>query len=302
MERTLFPMWMAVPVLLAGPAAADVGAEAGRQDGETGEGEDEASGIGLNLDLGFATAYVFRGLNVFADGDQLDPHLLLAPGITWSVFDTGLWLGYWGAFQLNGGNLSDNIDAGVGVEQDLLLGWDRDLGEAATVSLFLYWYFYPAAEEEAAGAAVPSYLDPGAMLTVHPGVDISLSVSYFAAVQDALSDYRYLYLNPALGKDLELHERVGFEARLSYGVKLYHRDSALHDNRHDVQLTLGLPIDLGAGWYVTPGFGVAWTDLAGEPPVIPQQQLVPDATTARQRPGNRSGWVVWGGLNLGVDL
>jgi hypothetical protein len=300
MKNTLVSVSIAALVLAAEPAGA-AGEPDGDMLGEVAEGEDDP-GLGLTIDLGFATAYVFRGLNVFADGDQLDPHMLLAPGITWSIFDTGLWLGYWGAFQLNGDNLSDNIDAGIGVEQDLLLGWDRDIGEAATVSLFLFWYFYPAADEQAAGAAVPSYLDPGAALTIHPGVDLSLSISYFAGVQDALADYRYLYLNPAMGKTFDLHERVAMEIRLAYGIKLYHPDSSLRGNRHDVQLTLGLPIDLGSGWYVSPGFGVAWTDLAGETPVIPQQQTVPDPTLVRDRPGSRNGWVVWGGLNVGVEI
>jgi hypothetical protein len=301
-RRTLSALLTATSVL-APLAAAATGEPAGEApvDGAAGPAEEDP-GLGLAFDLGFATAYVFRGLNVFADGDQLDPHMLLAPGITWSVLDTGLWLGYWGAFQVSGDNLSDNIDAGIGVEQDLLLGWDRDLGEAATVSLFLYWYFYPAADEEAAGAAVPSYLEPGAALAVYPGVDLSLGISYFAAVADALADYRYLYLNPAVGKSFGLHERASLETKLSYGVKLYHPDSTLHDNRHDVQLTLGLPIDLGSGFYLTPGFGAAWTDLAGSIPVVPQQQAVPDPTFARARPGARNGWVVWGGLNVGVDI
>ncbi|HUT76835.1 MAG TPA: TorF family putative porin [Polyangia bacterium] len=300
MKKTLVSVSFAALILAAAPAGA-----AGEPDGEAPDEATEEeidSGRGLNFDLGFATAYVFRGVNVFSDGDQLDPHMLLAPGIRWSIFDTGLWLGYWGAFQLNGDNLSDNIDAGVGIEQDLLLGWDRDLGEAATVSLFLYWYFYPAADKATAGAKVPSYMDPGMALTVRPGVDLAVGISYFAAVQDALSDYRYLYLNPSIGKDFELNERVGLEAKLGYGVKLYHRDSALRDNRHDVQLTVAVPIDIGSGWYLTPGLGAAWTDLAGEPPVVPQQQVVPDPATVRGRPGSRNGYVVWGGLNVGVEL
>ena len=54
---------------------------------------DTGGGVGINFDVGFATAYVFRGLNIFMDDDQRDQNMLISPGITWSIFDTGLGVG-----------------------------------------------------------------------------------------------------------------------------------------------------------------------------------------------------------------
>ncbi len=68
---------------------------------------------GINLDFGFASAYLFRGINMFQNNGQMNQHTLLAPSITWQVFDTGLSIGYIGVYQLNGGNTSKLIDAGT---------------------------------------------------------------------------------------------------------------------------------------------------------------------------------------------
>lgn len=260
--------------------------------------------IGLNLDLGFATAYVFRGYNVFQEDSQLDQNMLLAPGITWSVFDTGLWIGYWGAFQISGDNIRSNIDGGVGAEQDLLVGYDLGLGEAFTLSFGLAYYFYPFADEAAAGCKVPSYLEPSAGISIATVIDIGLNFTYFAGLQDAVSDYRYLYLNPTLGKSFELHEMVGLDLGVGYGYKFYHPDSSVNENFHDFLFTLGLPIYLPRGFYVTPSFGMAWTDIRDSSSRTGTSSYIPTggaegATTTRSAADE---FVFWGGLNVGVDL
>ena len=62
------------------------------------------SGDGLlNLDLEAASAYVWRGINVFGE-DQNSQAFSVFPSIT-ATFGA-LSLGYWGAFQLSGDNKS----------------------------------------------------------------------------------------------------------------------------------------------------------------------------------------------------
>jgi hypothetical protein len=135
-------------------------------------------------------------------------------------------------------------------------------------------------------------------------VDIGLNLSYFAGLQDALSDYRYFYLNPTLGKSFELHEMVGLDVKLGYGYKFYDPDSAVNENFHDVLFTIGLPIYLPRNFYVTPSFGMAWTDIRGggeQPGTTP---YLPTGGTAGTSGGGESPdeFVFWGGLNVGVDL
>jgi hypothetical protein len=65
---------------------------------------EEAKGIGLNLDVEVASTYLFRGLNLYRDADEqeLRQYPRLSPGVAWKIFDTGLTISYWGAFQLGG--------------------------------------------------------------------------------------------------------------------------------------------------------------------------------------------------------
>ena len=52
----------------------------------TGEAaQPEPRQIGLTIGLEVASAYCFRGLNVFQSDSQLDPHLLFAPALSYAV-------------------------------------------------------------------------------------------------------------------------------------------------------------------------------------------------------------------------
>jgi hypothetical protein len=112
------------------PADVDAQEEPSTPAGSEAEGaaaEEESAGYGLNIDVMYSTLYVFRGYNVFQDSSQMDQHGFLAPSITWSVFDTGLSIGYWGAFQLYGERRRAMIHEAIGAEQDLYLTYDFDL-------------------------------------------------------------------------------------------------------------------------------------------------------------------------------
>ncbi|MBU1238084.1 hypothetical protein KJ865_00110, partial [Myxococcota bacterium] len=87
----------------------------------------EESSLGLNAELQVSSAYVFRGLNVFQKTSQMNQNMLLAPGVTWSVFETGITIGYWGAYQLTGDNRSLNTDVGLNLEQDLYVTYERKI-------------------------------------------------------------------------------------------------------------------------------------------------------------------------------
>jgi len=246
----------AVTLLLTVTAAAPAGA---REEAT----EEDGGGLGLTVELGLHSAYVFRGLNLFRDSAQLDPNLLLAPGVSWSIFDTGLTLGWWGAFQLTGDDIDGNVDAGVGMEQDLYLLYELGLPYDLTLNAGVFAYLYPAADEKVAGATFPAYLEPQAGLTWSSVVDLSLTVTYLVGVQEvaAIRDCSYLYVSPKVAKSFELLPWVGLEAALSYGFKLFRVGNDGQDNVHDLTLTVAAPIAPWGPLTVTPTLGAAWTNL-----------------------------------------
>jgi hypothetical protein len=246
------------------------------------QAEEEA--IGLNLDVGLATAYVFRGYNVFQEDAQLDPHLLVSPTIAWAVFDTGLSIAYQGYFQISGGNIQDRMDAALGAEQDLTLAYTLGLPLGLGLWFGVVNYLYPAADEDVVGAACPYYFEPGVGLTWSGPVDLSLRVSYFLGIQDepAIRGISYLYINPRVGRTFAFGHQVKLSSGLGYGFKLWKEGNDGASNIHDLILDLSLPIEVIGGFYVSPGVHAGWTNLAGK--------------------GFADELFVYGGLNLGVNL
>ena len=223
------PTPASAPLSKAEPGASTLKLGAGEQ------AQEAPAPVGLNLDLQLATAYVFRGWNVFQETSQMDPHLLLAPGLTYAIADTGLSVGYWGAYQLTGANIGATLDAALNAEQDLFVSYERDLGHDMTLAVRFFSYFYPAADRRVAGASVPTYLEPIVAFTASPGVDLGVQVTYFAGVQDApgISGISYLYVNPSVGKSFELVEHIGLELLLGYGIKAFKEGNAGRSNVHD---------------------------------------------------------------------
>jgi hypothetical protein len=223
--------------------------------------------IGLTLGVGVETAYYFRGLNVFKADSQRDMHGLFEPSLTYAVPGTGLSLGYWGGYQVNGGNSTDLIAAGIGHEQDVIVRYAGELVKGLTLAGILTGYLYPFADEEVVGTAVPTYLEPGLSLTYAGPLDLGLAISYMAGVQDALANGRYLYLNPTVGKVFDLSGIADLAMGVGFGFKLYNYPSRMPDNRFDVRFDWGVPLDLGGGLTVTPGVHFGWTELHAQAPV-----------------------------------
>lgn len=238
--------------------------------------------IGLNVDLQFASTYAFRGWNLFQEDDQMDQHFLFGPSVTWSVFDTGLAVGWWGAFQLNGANRSANIDGGVGAEQDLYVTYALALPYDLSLSASVFAYLYPFAEEASAGVAFPAYLEPGVGLTWDGPVSVSFKTSYFAGLQEELAPTSwYLYLSLGASKTFSLHEKLGLSVGLAGGFKLF-KDTSLEDNVWDVAATVALPIQVTDFLYVKPSFNAGWTDIEAK--------------------GFGDEIMVWGNVNVGADF
>ncbi|MBU1069280.1 hypothetical protein KJ975_06885 [Myxococcota bacterium] len=220
--------------------------------------------LGISVDAQFSSVYLFRGLNVFGD-KQGDQHGVFSPTIAYAVADTGLTLTYWGAFQLNGDNRSAKTDVGAGLEQDFILGYSRSfLDNKLTLKAALTAYVFPFADEELAGAGVPLYLEPSVTPVYTSFADFSLQVAYFAAIQDDLSDYRYLYVRPYVSKSFKLSEKVTQTVGVGYGYKLFNDRDKMKDNVQDLAIDLETTIAITPTFYVKPAIRGGWTNLTGQ--------------------------------------
>jgi hypothetical protein len=215
--------------------------------------------IGLSLTLTYATAYVFRGYNVFQDSSQMDQRGLIAPGISWSIFDTGLTLGYWGAFQLYGENRRALVDGALGHEQDLFVTYDFEIVEGAlSGSAGLYWYFYPFADPDVTGVRFPSYLEPVASLTVSTVVDVSLEVAYMHQVG---TPWWVVYVHPSVSRDFQLHPMLTLGLTFGFGYKAFSDPLTTTDNVWDVTLDVELAIAPLDWLTLTPAIHAGWTNF-----------------------------------------
>ncbi len=250
----------AAPAAPAAPAS-EAAAEEKPAEGEAAaEGEAEEEGLGLSFALGYSSLYNWRGDNLFrGEGDSLNTQNgMINPAISYTTGE--LTIAYWGAFQINGDNIGEKTDVGLGKEQDLVFTVEHAVTDEFTVTPQMAFYYYPFADAEAAGTRFPVYFEPSLTFAYATVVDLKFMGSWYAGLQNALSDYRYVYLNPGVGKSLEVSDMVGVDLALAYGYKIYTSDLDQTENLHDINFTAGVPLALVDGLTVTPSFTFVWSD------------------------------------------
>lgn len=222
----------------------------------------ERKTIGISVELGLSSAYLFRGLNMLQSKSQHDQHAILAPSLYYAFGDSGFGIGYWSAYQIGGGNQEDTVAGGLSHEQDLYLNWETSLSDRCSISATLFYYSYPFADEKVAGTAMPSYLEPSVGLSFAGPVDLSMGVAYFAGLQKELQDYSYLYFNPTIGKSIQLNDRVGASLGFGFGYKAFNVGAdKISDNMFDLSFDCTLPMSFEGGLSLTPGLHIAWTNM-----------------------------------------
>ncbi len=222
---------------------------------------DEPEKIGLKLDANMASAYFFRGANVFQNEAQTDMNGLFAPSLSYTIPKTGLTLGYWAAYQTSGNNIDQLVDAGLGAEQDLFISYEYGLTPSLSLSGIMTAYLYPFATKQAAGVQAPTFFEPGFGLSWEGPVDLALNISYMHAMQYLLMQTgRYAYINPVISKDWQLYKTLSLDATLSGGYKFFTDDSVI-DNRWDTALNLGGTFAPTRCSYVKMSVGLVWTNL-----------------------------------------
>jgi hypothetical protein len=245
----------------------------------------ETAKLGLAVDLGLSSVYVFRGYNMFQTKSQWNQHPFAAPSITYSIPATnGLAVGYWGAYQFAGPNIVQAMQAGLGAENDLFVTYSQPVVGPLTAGLGFTAYIYPLATEEAAGTLIPVYLEPAVFVSLTAFLDVGLKLAYYHGVQEAIGAYRYVYANPTAGKTFVFNDRASLALAASCGLKLFIDTTTpvSHFNNLDILLSAAVPITLIGPLYVKPSVSWAWTNF-------------PDRSATEQM-------VVFGNVNLGANL
>jgi hypothetical protein len=237
----------------------------------------------VNIDVEAASAYVWRGVNMFGV-DQNTQAFSLFPSVTATLGQ--LSLGYWGAFQLSGDNRSALVDAGVGNQNNFILKYSGSLDNGLAYSASLTHWIYPSADEEVAGTSTPMYLEPGAGISYLAGADLGLYVGYYRGLQAATEPASFVYINPSIGKTFGISEDFGLAVGLSGGYKVFTNDPPSEDRAFDLALNISAAIPFDDA-YITPQLHAAY--------VTRDDAVVPDATFS-------DSFIAWAGVHVGYDI
>lgn len=242
-----------------------------------------SSGKLLNIDVEAASAYVWRGINMFGV-DQNSQALSVFPSVTATL--GAVSLGYWGAFQLSGDNKSALVDAGVGGQNNLILKYSGAIDDGLAYSASLTYWLYPFADAEVAGTDTPMYIEPGAGISYLAGADLGLYVGYYRGLQSVTEPASFLYINPSIGKTFPITSDLGVALGLSAGYKIFTNDPPAEDRVFDLALNLSMAIPVN-DMYITPQLHAAYATR--------DEDVVPDA-------GFGDSFIAWFGVHVGYDV
>ena len=214
----------------------------------------------LEISIELASAYVFRGYNVFQAEHQREQKWVERPLVVWTVRGTGLSVGYAAANQITGDNLGSNVSAGLGAEQDLFgeyeFGRNARWGAAAELVLVAY----PEADKRVTGTAVPFFVSA----SVEPRYRhrAFLYLGYLRGFRHGPLDRDQVYLNPRVEKRFAFGDRVELALQLGAGLKILQLNAGqVKDNMFDVLAAATMYYALNDVLYVGAKIGWAWTNL-----------------------------------------
>jgi hypothetical protein len=266
------------------PAAAGATVAAAPEDTGTVSTEvapSEAPSSIINLDVEGASAYVWRGMNLFGESQDTQ-NFSVFPSLT-ATFGA-LSIGYWGAFQVTGDNKSELVNSGVGAEQDFILKYVDSIAEGVGYTAMLTYWIYPLADADDAGTDAPMFLEPLLGVTYASAVDLGLNASYYVGLQDATSPYSFFYINPSIGKTLALSGDISLALGLSGGYKIFTDDGTDDpDKAFDLTLNAGVTLPF-SDMYITPQVHAAFVSRADNP------------TTGDEQ------FIAWAGVHVGYNI
>ena len=247
----------------ARPAAADEAADVQSAVADA----QAASDWSFSIDAAYNSKYVWRGINT-VNGSVFQPSV--------TVGYKGLSLNVWGNM-----DLSDvNGHSGRFTELDYTLGYGWDCGDLAFGVGAIYYRFphtgFPDTTELYASVGVNTLLSP--TLTVYQDIDEADGTYISLGVSHTFEDVWQPAENVSMSVDLS--DSIGFGSS-NYNDYYFGVDHSAFNN---VLVTLGLPVQIGEHWTLTPS--VNCSALLGH-----------DIRHATPHDDN-----VWGGLTLSCSF
>jgi hypothetical protein len=216
----------------------------------------------INIDVEAASAYVWRGLNLYGE-ETSTQNFSLFPSVT-ATFG-GFSVGYFGGFQLTGDNKTEKVDTGTGAEQDLILKYAGAFSPKLSYSAGLVTWFYPFVDPDVVPVDLPIFMEPGISLGFATAVDLNLYVGYYFALQSENEGGNFVYISPSVGKSLPLTPDIDLALGLSAGYKIYPNldDGVDPDKAFDLTLNVGATLPF-SDMYVTPQVHAAMVTRAND--------------------------------------
>jgi hypothetical protein len=222
---------------------------------------DDGDQLELEINLELASAYVFRGYNVFQAESQREQKWVQRPEIVWSAPGTGFSIGYAAANQVTGDNLVHNVAEGLGAEHDVFSAYEfgrrSRLGLTAEVAVVAY----PAAEKKLVGTDTPVFVS----ISAEPRYrhNLYFFVGYLRGFRHGAFEGDQVYLNPRVEKRFAFGDSFGLELQLGVGMKILQTDlTVVRDNMFDVLASTTLYYALNDVFYVGAKVGWAWTNFS----------------------------------------
>jgi hypothetical protein len=214
----------------------------------------------LEINLEVASAYVFRGYNVFQAQNQREQNWVQGLLLAWNPPGSGFSVGYASANQLRGDNLVSNVQAGLGGEEDVFAGYELARQKRLGLATELAVVAYPLADSSVVGTRVPLIISVSAEPRYRRNLYFYLG--YLRGFRHGLFEGDQIYLNPHVEKKIDLGERFELDLAAGAGVKLLQVDvGVVKDNMFDVLATATLYCALNDVFYVGAKVGWAWTNV-----------------------------------------
>lgn len=227
--------------------------------------EEKSEGWEKSFEMNFASAYVWRGLNLLGQGNQHYSPGVFLPGVEAT---RGIWtIGWVAAFQLGGRNVASNVDGAAGMEQDFYVQVEKTLTGDFSWTASLTAYGFPASKEAESGADRSLYAEPSVGITWARKFNPFVKIHWFHGVQSALSDFDYVYFNVGGSRDVKLPGKLTLKLAGEGGMKWFFPDDTVKDNVWDIQLGAVLEYAATDEISLTGGLGTAWSNFAGVKPM-----------------------------------
>jgi hypothetical protein len=283
----LCALWVRERAAVAAPEQASPCDESSKPGGKESDRLDRCQSSSVEITLAFASAYIYRGYNVFQTEHQGDQNWVARPRIIWTDSSEKVSLGYTAAYQLNGDNLWDNVSSGVGSDQVLFADYDFTPIPRVVVSPEVGLYLYPQALD------VPVLVEASAEVWYQGLIDVGAYAGYLGALRPGPLSEDYLYLSPRLAKSFKFGRRIALGMQLIAGAKLFRQHSDSLDNTVDLLVAGYLRYDLTDVFFVSMKSALAWTNLE------PREDPV---THALKVPGFVDECAPFWGFTLGAEL